>query len=311
MTIESNPAKTAERVARLEVYARRHLLADGKFLCRHYAQCSASRRPPRYEFNEGQLSHIGRHYDLVVDGRETRIVVVGQEYASDRPLVELGKRSTQIEASGRGGWRHRNPHMRGTTSILRCFLGREPGTDRAGERLFIGTPDAHLFDGFALVNRLFCSAIGMESRKGRSSKVMQRNCSRHFVATLKVLEPTVLVIQGKGVRSWMTADGIGLALARSALVETVEIGGTKTDVLTFVHPSALGGYGCWGRSHRSKYLRKTVMPSIREWRSRLTGGQNSDGSSGGDGGACPGLSCSETPWRRRCHAVTWLAGFVY
>ena len=295
MTIESNPAKTAERVARLENYAQRYLLADGTFLCRHYAQCRASRPPPRYEFNEGQLSHIGRHYDLIVDGRETRIVVVGQEYASDRPLVGLGTRRIQIEASGYRGWKRRNPHMRGTASILRCLLGREPGSDRAGERLFIGTPDAHLFDGFALVNRLLCSAIGVESGKGRSSGKMQRNCSRHFVATLKILEPTVLVVQGIGVRSWMAGDGIGLPPSRSALVETAEIGGAEADVLTFVHPSALGSYGCWGNSAQSKYLRETVMPSIREWRSRRTGEPRPDGSPGGDGDAYPGRAVRKRP----------------
>ena len=268
MIMESNPARTAERVAQLEEYSRRHLLADGSFLCRHYTPCSASRRPPQYEFKDGQLSHVGRHYDLVVGDRETRIVVVGQEYASDRPLVGLGRRRSQIEASGHRGWKRRNPHMRGTTSILRCLLGREPGTDSAGEQLFIGARDAHLFGGFALVNRLLCSAIGVESGKGRSSGTMRRNCSRHFVTNLTILEPTVVVIQGQGVRSWIARDGIGLPPSRSELVETAVIGGTKADVVTFVHPSALGSYGCWGNSHRSKYLMETVMPSIREWRSR-------------------------------------------
>lgn len=282
-TIESNPAKTAERVARLEEYVQRHLLLDGSFLCRHYGECEASRPPPRYEFNEGQLSHIGKHYDLIVDGRETRIVLVGQEYASDRPLVGLDKRRIQIEASGNRGWKHRNPHMRGTTSILRCLLGREPGTDRAAERLFTD-PHAHLFDGFALVNRLLCSAINVASRKGRSSPKMQRNCSRHFVATLKILEPTVLVAQGLGVRSWMARDGIGLPPSRlpSELVETAEIGGSEADVLTFAHPSARGGYGCWGNSLQSAYLRETVMPSIRKWRRRRMVGPTLDGSAGGD-----------------------------
>ena len=284
MTIASNPAKTAERVALLEEYAERRLLADEQFLCRHHAQCWGSRPPPRYEFNEGQLSHIGKHYDLVLDGRETRIVVVGQEYApSDPPLVGLGKRRAQIEAAGHRGWRGRNVHMRGTTSILRCLLGREPGTDTAGEQLFPDPPGAHLFDGFALVNRLLCSAISVELGKGRSSGVMRRNCSRHFVATLEILEPTILVIQGKGVRSWITGDGIGLPPPRSVLVERAEIGETEADVLTFVHPSARGSDGGWGRSHQSNYLGETVIPSIREWRGRLTGGLHPDGSSGGDG----------------------------
>ena len=281
IAIASDPAKTAERVALLEEYAQRRVLADGQFLCRHHSQCRGSRPPRRYEFSEGQLSHIGRHYDLVLDGQETRIVVVGQEYApSDPSLVGLEKRRTQIEASGHQRWRGRNVHMRGTTSILRCLVGREPGTDTAGEQLFPDRPGAHLFDGFALVNRLLCSAIDVESGRGRSSGVMQRNCSRHFVTTLEILEPTVLVIQGKKVRSWITRDGIGLPRQRSGPVETAEIGETETDVLTFVHPSA-PGYGWWGNSAQSPYLRETVMPAVLEWRSRWNDGPG--GLAGGDG----------------------------
>ena len=48
--------------------------------------------------------------------------------------------------------------MRGTTLPRRLLLGREPGTDAEGERLL----DGHIFDGFALVNFLLCSALKQE-----------------------------------------------------------------------------------------------------------------------------------------------------
>ena len=75
------------------------------------------------------MSHVGKHYDLLVDDQELRIVVVGQEYGQAFSQVDLEGRTSMIDGSASEGFGRRNPHMRGTTSILRLLLGGEPGTD--------------------------------------------------------------------------------------------------------------------------------------------------------------------------------------
>lgn len=67
-----------------------------------------------------------------------------------------------------GGHPGRNPHMRGTTSALRILFGNGLGADWEGE--FVTTVNGerfHVFDAFALVNVLLCSAGPPRSSTGR------------------------------------------------------------------------------------------------------------------------------------------------
>ena len=263
--IRSFPERTRERVRSLEDYVRTELLAqDGSFVCGSYAECRDSRKG--FPFHKGQMNHVGRHYDLEVDGRAMRIVVLGQEYGQARECVDLTGRSEMLDLSARAGFRGRNPHMKGVTSTLRLLLGRELGDDEEGERLL----DGHVFDACAQVNYLHCTALDKpRSRdahgggRGNSSLTMQRNCAPHFLRTMEILEPTVIVVHGLGLRRWMvnalphTPDG--------EIAEVVEIAGRPVDLLTFTHPSAGGHSGWWGTTPRTRYLRETVAPAIRDY----------------------------------------------
>jgi hypothetical protein len=251
----------------LEHYMRANVLNGAEFCCPHYKECRGSRKD--FPYYEGQLSHVGRHYDLEVSGRPMRIVVVGQEYGTGERRMGLGQRSKMLEKkSALVGFRGRNKHMKGTTSTLRLLLGRKLGTDAEGERLLNG----HIFDGFALVNYLLCSALEEErgeyrngAGRGNSSPTMRQNCGRHFLRTLEILEPTIIVIQGQGVRRWV-ARTLGIPLS-GPVAEKVTIAGSKVDMLTFNHPSARGydGYG----SHDALYLRDTIVPTIRRWKASV------------------------------------------
>ena len=266
--IRSNPERTKERIRCLEEYIRKNLLpGDGSFICEHFTQCRGSRSG--LPFHHGQMSHVGRHYDLEVAGRPMRIVLVGQEYGKTQECVGLAKRSERIALSAGKGFQGRNRHMGGTSSILRLLLGREPGADEAGERLL----DGHVFDGFALVNYLLCTALKKPRNReqdacgggeGHSSPIMRRNCGRHFRRTLEILEPTVIVAQGIGVGKWMS-KALPIAEQRGPHHEMIRITGQSVDLFTFSHPSAGGSSGFWGRSPRSPYLMKTVAPVIREF----------------------------------------------
>jgi uracil-DNA glycosylase len=260
--IRSDPASTRTRVERLNVYAQSQILAGVDFVCSHLSECRGSRA--HHAFYDGQLSHVGRHFDLEVGGCPTRIVIVGQEYGTGETRCDLARRSSMIAASAKATFRGRNPHMKGTALTLRLLLGREPGTDADGERLL----DGHVFDGFALVNFLLCSALKQErgefdggAGKGDSSRIMRRNCGRHFLRTLEILEPTVVVVQGQGVRRWL-ANALQLPSV-GPVVEKAYIGGRTVDILTFNHPSARGYAGY--RSPDALYLRQTVAPTIRNY----------------------------------------------
>ena len=261
--IRSYPERTRERVLRLDDYVRTNLLSSyGSFICGSYSECRASRSG--FPFHPGQMNHLGRHYDLEVDGRPMRIVVLGQEYGQARECVDLAGRSEMIALSAQAGFRGRNPHMKGVTSTLRLLLGRELGDDEAGERLL----DGHIFDGFAQVNYLLCTALTTPRSKdahgggrGNSSVAMQRNCGRHFLRTMEILEPTVIVVHGLALRRWMTN---ALPLPQECnTAEVVEIAGKRADLLTFTHPSAGGHSGWWGTTPRTRYLRETVAPAIK------------------------------------------------
>lgn len=113
--IRVDPARTEQRRRALQAYMRANVLADGAFVCRDFPACRASRSA--FPFYEGQLSHLGRHYDLIIDGRPTRIVVVGQEYGTPHVGIDLAERRRMIERAAQAGFRGRNPHMRGTTTL--------------------------------------------------------------------------------------------------------------------------------------------------------------------------------------------------
>lgn len=261
--IKSYPERTRERVRRLQEYMRSHVLDDGKFVCRHFSACRASRSD--FPFYEGQLSYVGRHYDLEIDSKPIRVVIAAQEYGTGERGCGLTQRSQMVADSAWAGFKGRNLHMKGTTSKLRLLLGRKPGIDPEGECLL----DGHIFDGFALVNYLLCTSLS-EPRgpydggagKGNSSSTMQRNCGGHFLRTLEILEPTLVVIQGQGVRRWL-AGALRLP-TQGPVIEQVEIGGGQVTLATFDHPSAGGKSGYWGNSPNSRYLREVVTPVMHK-----------------------------------------------
>ena len=128
----------------------------------------------------------------------------------------------------------------------------------------------HLFDCFALVNFLPCSAVPSESarneatplrgRPGRSTPTMQRNCTRHFIPPIEVLDPTVIVVQGRGVLTWMKSAFNTLS---DETVQAVWMNGRECHVLAFTHPSAKGSSN-WGINDRTPYLLGVVVPSVQK-----------------------------------------------
>lgn len=265
----TDPVATTKRLAALESYMNAEVLGSDGFVCRNYGACKQSHAG---YFFEGQLHHVGRHYDLTVGGRPFRIVVVGQEYGNGPPRVTLDDRyqdvavRTGLQKRFRTDGIHaaRNPHMRGTTSLLRLLLGRETGDRHEDEFWDVDGHRIHLFDMFALVNFLLCSAISdgesdSGSKPGRSTPIMQRNCGRHFIQAIEILEPNLVVVQGRGVFQWITRAMREEAVEDDTL-RRVRIGAHRTLLAELSHPAAYGDYN-WADPSRS-YLRGVVVPTV-------------------------------------------------
>jgi hypothetical protein len=275
--LQSDPAQTATRVGALDSYFKGNVTRDGAFICPTAAQCKASHHG---DFYESQLHHVGRHFDLVRNGQPLRVVVVGQEYGHGPRFASLEYRQDMIlNDSGLGsrfkaqdGVGYRNPHMKGCTSLLRLIFGLGLGSDHEGEFLALGGERVHIFDCFALVNFLLCSAVPpsvdgggtprrLGGKPGRSTRTMRSNCAIHFRAALQVLQPTMVVAQGYGVRDWI-GDAFGLpSRSPEGRIEPLRIGDRTATLVSFSHPSAHGAYN-WGANDRTPYLLGTVVPTI-------------------------------------------------
>lgn len=276
--IEVDARATRSRARRLRGYVEANLLEQEEFICASYEACFASRRPGD-DFREGTMSHVGRRFDLRLDGKPLRIVVVGQESGrpNDSVLQPLARRVTlddryrQIH-DGAGlqrryytepGHLGRNPHMRGTTSALRIIFGMGLGSDHSGE--FVqpahGKP-FHLFDGFALVNRLLCSAGPPRSSQGRPTSTMFKNCGTHFAATMSILEPTLIISQGRAVTRWVD-QLITPEETHSQYLHGARLNNRRVLVCKFSHPSAHGSLR-WGDRLDAPYLTDVVVPTLSQ-----------------------------------------------
>ncbi len=257
----------------------RHVLSTHGFCCVDYSACRASHSGA---FFEGQLHHVGAHYDLTLDGRPFRIAVVGQEYGNGPARVTRLLRSRDVVTLTGYGKRFRsdglhaarNPHMKGTTSVLRLLTGRALGTDYESELLQLDDSAVHLFEAFALTNFLLCTAIPaglgeVGSKRGKSTSTMQRNCARHFRETMRILEPTVLIVQGKGIRGWMNTV-LESAQALSPNLERVRLAGRECFLATFTHPSVPSAEN-WGTDERRPYLQTVVGPTVSRIHQLLPG----------------------------------------
>lgn len=279
MEIVHNARGTAERMAALCDYYARHVLREDAFICPHAQACRASCRST---FVEAQLNAPGACYDLIADGTPMRVVIVGQETGTLDAHVSMARRRERLHRAAheqrfRADGEHsaRTQHIKGVTSALRLLFGKGLGEDYADE--FVQFADGtrhHLFDCFALVNYLLCSAVSAtRSKRGESTATMRRNCNEHFRATLEILSPTVLIAEGKSFwpnvrRTFDSVDQIDANLYRARL------GGCTVLVASLTHPSAMHPHN-WGSNAQMPYLLETVVPTLSRLRGELFAGATS------------------------------------
>jgi hypothetical protein len=271
LSFTSDLKATFARRRALEAYLKSNVLGLNGFVCRHFAECKGSHDG---DYFEGQLHHIGRHYDLKANGKDLRIVVVGQEVGNGPARVPMQARTHAVRVEtgkdrrffAEGRLPGRNPHMRGTTSLLRLATGSSPGRDYEGEWITVGNERVHLYDAFSLLNFLLCSAIAAGqgekgSKRGASTRTMQQRCAEHFAAAVRILQPTAVVNQGKGVRKWMSPL-IEVSRSITPTLESVRISGHEFFLASFTHPSVPSADN-WGTDEHRPYLASVVAPTVR------------------------------------------------
>ena len=271
MSIAFDIAKTEQRKQALESYMNANVLHGKSFICTHFEQCKGSHKGIFYE---GQLHHVGQYYDIAINDQPFRTIVVGQEYGHGPAKVSLADRSKMIiEQTGyQKTFATRNPHMRGTTSVLRLLLGIPLGPDYQSEFIQVDqNTKCHLFEAFALVNYLLCSAVDEdEGRRGKSTTTMKENCQNHFQSSLEILDPNVIVIQSKGYWQWIKKSFDVLIPLSNDLFKT-DLNRHVVMVAVFTHPSTPDKQHNWGISEKTPYINDVVVPTVNRIRSELLG----------------------------------------
>lgn len=275
--LASDPATTLVRIDLLRDYMDEHVFGPDGFVCSSADSCRRSvmldqRENPRGDrsFSEGQLSHVGHHYDLTSDGTPLRILVIAMETGREDVGVSLDDRRLQLARSASLTFAKRNPHMRGTTSVLRAAVGRAPGEDQAGELLDLPNDGApvHLFDCYAMANLRLCSATVAGTSSSKGTPTMSRSCLRHLAATVRILEPTMVIVQGVPVEREL-APIVRDRERLSPHVRLATVADVDCALAAFTHPSAKSLHHHWGRLTSADYLWDTVVPTMSMARQRL------------------------------------------
>lgn len=267
--IVCDPARTAARYDALRRYMDEHVSDGADFHCAMEPACRAS-LDPGLVFSAGQLSYVGPYYDISDAGYPLRVLIVGMDTGRTHENVSLDERRHQIFERVPERFSQRNPHMRGTTLALRLLFGRDPATDRDGELLPLDRSRAmHVLEAYAMANLRLCSATSDGSTASRGTATMSRNCMKHLAATIDILDPTIVVLQGARIRK--SVNPLVDDAARVAPnVETVRLGNRRAVLVSLSHPSYPGPRFNWANA-TSPYLLSTVVPALRNARAVAIG----------------------------------------
>jgi len=256
-----NLEKRDKRYRTLDKYFKDNVLNDSGFICPSFQKCKSSFSG---DFYEGQLHYIGKYYDLTLNDKPFRIVVVGKEYGYNHRHYSLDKRYGHPKEDIRGGLikdRNLNPHMKGTTSLLRLLFGIPLGFDVNEEYIVINDSKFHIYDGYALVNYYLCSAVIPGTTTSRPTRQMQNNCFKHFHKALTVLEPTIIAVQGKTIWNPVIQAFDSIEQISDSLFKA-RMGEQESFLCSFSHPSSRFPLN-WGANERTPYLTGTVMPTVK------------------------------------------------
>lgn len=254
-------AASDERKARLAAYLSANVWnSNDGFICASASVCRSSAHNRGAAFYEAQSHMVGPSYDLSVSGKPYRVVVLPMETGEPKQHRTLDQRTQDVLDSGKLTFRQRNQHMQGVTFALRLAFGLP--VESAIERIEFGDGStAHLFEAYAMTNLLLCSAVEAGTFNSKATGPMRKSCSRHTRATIGILEPTIVISQGKGALAKSLEATLGVTDWKSPDVATCDLDGHRFVWVSLRHPSR----GNW-HSLKCSYLHEVAVPAITRGR---------------------------------------------
>ncbi len=189
MSWDFNLEKTKERYKKLQnLYLNEGLNADN-FHCKHYENCSNSQKKDVVKQFSGGTCGLMPFYDAKYKETEIRILVIGKEtgYMKNSKFgTSSNFDENTLNLLNCINWDKKNNHIKGTLITL--------------QNIFNVFSD-YIYSGYALSNVLRCAFQLQEKADNLSAvkdtNVMRRNCINYLVEEIKILEPTLIIVQGE------------------------------------------------------------------------------------------------------------------
>jgi hypothetical protein len=261
-TFAVDHSRSQRKRKELENYFAKNVWNDEEgFVCLSGKMCRASAlKKPDASFYEGQGQAVGSSYEFQEDGTPLRVLVIPMEYGTTRQGVSWEERSKEVEKAGGEFIQEAEPaHAWCAVNAAICY-GLTVGESGATQ-LPSGTEAAspHLFEEYAMVNMLSCSAVKTGGMSSRSTGMMRTSCARHMRATIDTLKPTLVVSQGTGLDETLRSS-LEVRKPINENVALCELDGQRFVWSSLRHPTL-----SW-HSTKYPYFDKVVRPTIMESR---------------------------------------------
>ena len=227
-------------------------------------------------FAAGQLSYVGDYYALADARGVLRIMFLGMQTGEDRMHKTMAFRAVQVRGAAEQGRATSTRHMDATAAALGVLLGTEP----AEQTVVVDGVRRHVFECFALANAALCSSAkpgaGVDPRVGRGGSpaaVFYKNCRPHLAATIALIRPTIVVVQGRTQGGWSPSRAL-LDVARcdpvdgddqlvvARLASSAGFGAHRFVAALFPHPGVQDERS-WQSGWNSRYFNSDVAPRLR------------------------------------------------
>ena len=260
-------AASDRRKARLESYLTASVWNPSVgFICKSESICRSSAERRGASFYEAQGHMVGPCYDMYANGKPYRVLVLPMETGEPKQHRTVEQRTKDVLDSAMETFGQRNQHMQGVTFALRLAFGLAVDEDIEHIQFEDGS-SAHLFEAYAMANLLLCSAVDEGKKKSRATGPMRRSCSRHMRETIGILQPTLVISQGKGELEKTLRAILGVTEWKTPHIAMCDLDGSRFVWVSLRHPSR----GNW-HSLKCTYLHDEVVPAITVGRALALGG---------------------------------------
>lgn len=231
--------------------------SEDVFICRSQQMCRTSAmKNPQTAFCGGQGQSVGPSYEVYHDSTPLRVLVIPMESGAESQGVSWAERSEEVAGAGRKPFRQLNPHMRGVLFTLQLAFGLPVG-EAGATHLPISADgnNPHLFESFAMVNLLWCSAVKKGSMSSRSTGMMRASCARHMRATVGILKPNLVISQGSRLDETLRSS-LGVTEPVDEAIARCDLDGQSFVWASLRHPTR-----SW-HSTKLPYFDEVVRPTL-------------------------------------------------